>query len=276
MILEDERKILADIFSSRGVSALSLEETCDISGETGVGVKAVEWFALDSNIEPLRYSRNLGTIGFSGQKKLLESSAIIIGMGGLGGYVLENLGRGGVGRIVCCDHDVFDVTNLNRQVLSEEGNLGKGKVDVAQERLASINSGLEFVGIGGKFEDIDRSCWRGADIVFDCLDNIDDRLVLAERCSVASVNLVHGAIGGWYGQVGVVRPGSDILSRVYKGQRSGIEEDVGTPPFTAATAASIMASKGIKVLTGKDCEDDYHILFFDLLANDWRTLKFSH
>jgi len=275
MISGDERKILADIFSGRGVGELSLEDTFRIAEETKVSVKAVEWFALDSKIEPLRYRRNLGTVGFDGQKKLLESSAVIVGMGGLGGYIVEDLGRVGVGKIVCCDHDVFDATNLNRQILSEESNLGRGKVDIAQERLAAINSGVEFVGIAGKFNDIDENIWQGADVVFDCLDSIDDRMVLAEKCALVSVKLVHGAIGGWYGQVGVIAPGSDVLSRIYKGQRSGIEKDVGTPPFTAATAASIMASKGVKILTGKDSEEDYHILFFDLLENDWRTLKLT-
>ncbi|MBW8035530.1 MAG: HesA/MoeB/ThiF family protein [Planctomycetes bacterium] len=275
MISEDKRKILADIFSGRGISELSLEDTLSIAEETKASVKAVEWFALDSKIEPLRYKRNLGTVGFDGQKKLLESSAIIVGMGGLGGYLVEELGRVGVGEIVCCDYDVFDATNLNRQILSEEGNLGVGKVDIARQRLEAINSGVEFVGVTGKFNDIDKNIWQGAGVVFDCLDNIDDRMVLAEKCTLASVKLVHGAIGGWYGQVGVIRPGSDVLSRIYKGQRSGIEKDVGTPPFTAATAASIMASKGVKVLTGIDSEEDYHILFFDLLENDWRTLKFS-
>ena len=275
MLLEDEQKILSDVFTSRSISELSLEDTFEIAEETGLSIKAVEWFALDSKIEPLRYRRNLGTVGFDGQKKLLESSVIIVGLGGLGGYLIEELGRVGVGRIVCCDHDVFDATNLNRQILSDQGNLGESKVDAAQERLAAINSAVEFVGVGGKFNDIDKSIWRRAGVVFDCLDNIDDRMVLAEKCTLASIKLVHGAIGGWCGQVGVIAPGSDVLSRVYKGQRSGIEKDVGTPPFTAATAASIMASKGVKVLTGKDSQEDYHILFFDLLENDWRTLKFS-
>lgn len=273
MISEGERAVLVRCFSSRGLEELSLADTAEISEETGLSTRSIEWFALDGNVEPVRYRRNLGTIGFDGQQKLLESTVIIVGLGGLGGYLLEELGRGGVGRMVCCDHDVFEATNLNRQILSSHGNLGMCKVDVARERLAAINGGVEFVGVAGKFNDIDKSIWRAADVVFDCLDSIDDRLVLAEKCDLVSVPLVHGAIGGWYGQVGVIRPGSDVLSRIYKGQRSGIEKDVGTPPFTAATAASIMASKGVKLLTGRDCAEDYHILFFDLLENDWRTLK---
>ena len=275
MISEDERQILVRCFSSRGLDELSLEDTVGIAEETGLSSRAIEWFALDINIEPLRYRCNLGTIGFEGQKKLLESSVLIVGLGGLGGYLVEELGRAGVGRMVCCDHDVFEATNLNRQILSVQGDLGTSKVEVAGRRLEAINSSVEYAGFACKFGDIDAGCWEGADVVFDCLDSIDDRLVLAEKCASSSVSLVHGAIGGWYGQVAVVRPGDDILSRIYKGQRSGIERDVGTPPFTAATAASIMASKGVKVLTGKDCAEDYHVLFFDLLENDWRTLQFD-
>lgn len=261
MISEDERQILVKCFSGRGLEELSLADTFEISDETGLPVRAIEWFALDSNIEPLRYRRNLGTIGFAGQKKLLESSVIIVGLGGLGGYLVEELGRAGVGKMVCCDHDVFDGTNLNRQILSVQGNLGVSKVDVARQRLEAINSSVEYTGFACKFDDIDEICWKEADVVFDCLDSIEDRLVLAEKCASASVPLVHGAIGGWYGQVVIVRPGGDILSRIYKGQRSGIERDVGTPPFTAAATASIMASKGVKILTGKDNEEDYHVLF---------------
>jgi len=205
MFREDEKAAVIEQFSSRGLTELSLEDTKKIAHKTGLCIKTIEWIALDCGIQPLHYIRNIATLGFDGQKKLLESSIIIVGLGGLGGHVLEQAGRMGIGRIICCDHDVFEETNLNRQILSNADNLGKSKVDTARERVAGINSGIDFVGFSGKFQDMDKGSWKQANVVFDCLDNIDDRFILAERCAREGVELVHGAVAGWCGQVEIGR-----------------------------------------------------------------------
>ena len=272
MLGEDEKKTVIELFSSRGLTELSLEDTKRIAHKTGRSMISVEWTALDCGIQPLRYTRNIATLGFDAQKKLLESSIIIVGLGGLGGYVLEQAGRMGIGRIIACDHDVFEETNLNRQILSNADNLGKCKVDAARERVAKINDGIDFVGFSGKFQDMSEDSWKQANVVFDCLDNIDDRFGLAEQCAHEGVKLVYGAVAGWCGQVALISPGNDAFKKIYTGHRDGAGQNGGILPFTAATAASIMMSKAIKLITNQGSADN-DLLFFDLLENDWEIIR---
>ncbi|MCF7955449.1 MAG: ThiF family adenylyltransferase [Phycisphaerae bacterium] len=272
MLTEKEISILAGRFSARNLAELSIEDTQAISNETGISFRAIEWYALDKAIEPLRYRRNIGTLGFDGQKKLLESTIIVCGLGGLGGHIIEQCARAGVGTIIGIDYDVFDATNLNRQLLSATDTLGKKKVDEAKKRIEKVNPAVEFKGRPCKFAEIENGDWESADIVFDCLDNIPDRISLAEKCASHNLPMIHGAIAGWYGQVAMVWPNSTILDIIYKGQKTGIEDETGTPPFTAAATASIMAAKGIKILAGKETARKEQILFFDLLENDWQTI----
>jgi molybdopterin/thiamine biosynthesis adenylyltransferase len=274
MLTENDKALLERAFAGEASKELSVEQADGIAARTKIGLRMVEAFALEKGIVPCRYQRNVGSIGVEGQRELLGKKVIIVGLGGLGGYVLEELARAGVGQITGVDPDVFDETNLNRQLLCEEGNLGKEKVSEAQKRLRKINKAVELEGFAVPLDKLTDEIWRDADLVFDCLDNIEDRLKLVNKCSAANVPLVHGAIAGWYGQVGVVRPGAEMLAKIYKSHK-GVEENTGTPPFTAAVAASVMAAKGIKLLTRPDPTRKEELLLFDLLEDDWQKVTFS-
>lgn len=275
MLTEKEKAVLNEAFSTEGVdNELTLEQAQRFAEQTQIPLRIVEWFALDNGLTPCRYQRNVGSLGIAGQKKLLESKVIVVGLGGLGGYVLEELARVGVGQIATVDCEVFDETNLNRQLLCEEGNLGKKKVAQAKDRLKRVNKAVEMTGFATPLDELPKEIWHDGDLAFDCLGNIDDRFVLAERCSEAHVPLVHGAIAGWYGQVGVVWPGSGMLKKMYKCLGRGIERNIGTTPFTAAITASLMVAEGIKIMTGKNAGQDQKMLFFDLLDDDWQTITF--
>lgn len=274
MLTEKENNLLSAAFGEHDVEELTLQKAEHISAETKLPVKLIEYYALKNNISVQRYQRNLGTVGFEGQTKLLESRVVIVGLGGLGGYVLEELSRIGVGYIVGIDHDVFDQTNLNRQILSSEQNLGKSKVEEALTRVKAINSTVEFTSLASNLDKVDVQVYHNCNLVFDCLDNIQDRLKLAKICLAANIPLLHGAIGGWYGQVGVIWPGDNVLEKMYENRKSGIEKQLGTPPFTAATCASIMTAKGVKLLTGQYKKQKEEILFFDLLNDQWQPVSF--
>jgi molybdopterin/thiamine biosynthesis adenylyltransferase len=91
------------------------------------------------------------------------------------------------------------------------------------------------------------------DVVVDALDNIPDRLMLQATAKEAGVNLVHGAVAGWWGQVCVIRPGEDLLSILYEGSHEalGAEAKVGTPSFTPAVVGAMEAAETVKLLLGK-------------------------
>lgn len=275
MLTPKERARLDRVFAGRSSKELALAETASIADDTKISLRAVEWFALDRGIVPRRYQRHMGCLGIAGQKRLLESCAVVLGLGGLGGYVVEELARIGVGKIVGVDPDVFDETNLNRQLLSTSMNLGQEKTAEAGMRLRKVNQATEYTGYAVGLETLADEVYRNADLAFDCLDNFESRLFLAKKCDLANLPLVHGAIAGWYGQVGVVWPGSGMLEKIYRRNGRGIETGLGNPPFTAALAASLMATAGVKVLTGKSGEKGQKILMFDLLDDEWQTVSLT-
>ncbi len=188
------------------------------------------------------------------QRQLFRSTVVVIGAGGLGGYILEQLARLGVGRIVAVDDDVFEENNLNRQILSSPANLGRAKVEVAAERIADINPAVTVRPIRALFaEENAEALLAGADCVIDAVDNVAARLLLEETCEKLQKPLVYGAIAGWYGQVGTVYPGERSLQKLYQHWQGGkgIEQQLGNPSFTPAVAASLEVAEACKILLGQ-------------------------
>ena len=268
----DESFRLEEFFANSGSDVISIEEVEGISQKTGIPLRKVECFALGKGVIPIRYQRNIGTFGVEGQIKLLESTVMVIGLGGLGGGILEQISRAGFGTIIGVDPDVFDQSNLNRQLLSTEHAIGEEKVAAAQKRVRQINGAVSFTGHVCGLQDLADEFWQGVELVFDCLDNIPDRLTLADKCERANCPLIHGAIAGWYAEVGVVWPGSKMLERYYQGQTEGMEKELGTLASTAMMTASIMAAKAGQVLTGGDLSKELKMHVFNLLDNEWQTI----
>jgi molybdopterin/thiamine biosynthesis adenylyltransferase len=223
---------------------------------------------------PARYRYNEGTLGCAGQQRLLEATVMIVGLGGLGGYVLEQLARCGMGKVVVVDTDRFEVTNLNRQLLADETSIGLPKVETARRRVAVVNRGMEFIGHETRVEDLPDAAYEGVEIVFDCLDQVPSRLHLEEAGTRLNIPIVHGAIGGWYGQVALVTPASGTLTALYGTGEAGIEKNLGNPPFTPAVVASLMVTEGVKVLLGKPVREG-GVFFVDLLTDTWEFVPLA-
>lgn len=218
-----------------------------------------------------RYSRNVSTISVEENEKLKGFSVCVVGCGGLGGYVIELLGRLGIGTITAVDGDVFDETNLNRQILSSEVVIGKSKAIVAEERMAIVNS-LIKINPMHKFltKENCNDIIKGHDLVVDALDNISSRKILQQGCKEENIPMVHGAIAGWYGQVCVVMPGDDLLHIIYPDQENkGEEVELGNPSFTPALIASIEAAESVKILLNKGDILHNKMLVIDILSHSY-------
>jgi len=221
-----------------------------------------------------RYDRNIGTITIEEQELLKTKSVCVVGCGGLGGGVIENLTRMGIGELTVVDGDSFDESNLNRQVLSNETNLGRSKAVEAAEQMSRINSEIVLIAI----EDLlnaDNACAiiDGCDVVVDALDNVEARLALEDACETLGLPLVHGAISGWNGQAGVVMPGSGILHQIYEG--SGQDDSPTNPSFTPAVISAIQAAETVKVLLGKEESLRNQLLMIDLLDYEFEVIDFG-
>ena len=223
-----------------------------------------------------RYSRNFNLLTQEENASLKGKRVCVVGCGGLGGYIIEMLARLGVGTITAIDGDVFDETNLNRQLLSEEGLLGTPKALAARDRVAKINSEVQ-VNPHQAFlkQDNAAALVQGHDVVLDALDNISSRKILEAACSDVGVPLIHGAIAGWYGQVTTIMPHQNVFGRLYPDTlEKGIETELGNPSFTPALVASIQVSEALKLLIAKGDLLTGKLLTLNLLDHDYQVFEF--
>lgn len=224
-----------------------------------------------------RYERNIGMLSAQEMELLRRSRVCVVGCGGLGGYIIEMLARLGIGHLTVLDGDVFEETNLNRQLYSEESNLGKSKALQAKERVARINSGVvvaahQMILTAENAPDI----LKGHDVIIDAVDSIAARCMLQEVCEEAGIPFVHGAIAGWYGQVTTIYPGDRTLDILYAQgtrQEKGIEKLLGNPSFTPALVASIEVSEAVKVLIGRGETLRKRVLYIDTLAQEYNVVE---
>lgn len=224
-----------------------------------------------------RYLRNHNAISEGEQAILATKRVLVVGCGGLGGMVIECLARIGVGHLRVVDGDVFEESNLNRQLLSSTMNLGRPKVLAAQQRVMAVNPLVEVDAVQADLgAENAMELLGGCDVAVDCLDNIPARLVLQQAAKTAGVPLVHGAVAGWNGRICVIQPGEDLLSLLYPNpdEAQGEERQMGTLSFTAALTASWQAAETVKLLLGKPGLKG-EILEVDLLQAIVKKLKFS-
>ena len=220
----------------------------------------------------IRYLKN-GIFEGGEQETLGNKKVAVIGCGGLGGYVIEMLARLGIGHLVLCDYDVFDESNLNRQLMSTESNVGNNKALEAARRVLEINSHVRMTVHDEKFTSRNgRGIIEGCDVVIDALDAPSDKVMLESFCEEMNLPLVHGAISGWFGQVAVVFPGGRVLRKFYEGKLN-CDEDYGNPSFTPALVASLQVSEAIKVLLGRGEVMSNKMTLIDLYFNEIKTVE---
>jgi molybdopterin/thiamine biosynthesis adenylyltransferase len=216
-----------------------------------------------------RYERNYPAISPEEQRILAEKRVLVAGCGGLGGYILEFLGRIGVGHLTAADGDVFTDSNLNRQLLSSDLTLGKPKPVCARERMARVNPNVEVAPVCDFItEENAEHLLAGHDVVVDALDSGPARIVLARAALKRGIPLVSGAISGWRGRVFVLKPG-DSAEALWAG---GSGPAAGNLCFTAAAAASVQSSETVKLLLGRSGLLHGRFLEFDLLGGTWEEI----
>ena len=219
-----------------------------------------------------RYDRNR-IFSIEQQDELGEKKAAVIGCGGLGGYAIEMLARAGVGHLRVCDGDVFDETNLNRQLLCTEDVLGKSKAEAAAERIKAVNSETEAEAFCCNLtEENADEILAGCDVVIDALDSVGAKLMLQRACRRQEIPMIHGAIGGWFGQVTTIFPGNDTLSLIYSDDTE-VSQELGNPSFSPAMVSAIQVSEAVKVMLGKDDILMRKLLFIDLMTNDFQIVE---
>jgi len=200
-----------------------------------------------------RYQRQILCEGFGeeGQRKLKQSHVVVAGAGGLGCPAAAYLACAGIGHITLVDHQVVDMTNLNRQILHWDENVGEKKASSAASKLARLNSSVTIVPIAARITDSNAAhLIRDADVVLDATDSFDARCILNQACVSAKIPLVHGGVWGLCGQVTTIMPSqTPCFSCIYPDRP---EEPQVTPVFgvTPGLIAIIQAAEVIKIVSG--------------------------
>lgn len=229
----------------------------------------------------LRYSRQilLEQIDVDGQQRLLDSSVLIVGMGGLGSPVALYLAAAGVGRLVLADDDHVDLTNLQRQIIHGAADLNRPKTASAADRLAALNPDVQIQQLSYRLRDAQLLEAVGqADLVLDCTDNFTTRQALNRACVALRRPLVSGAAIRLEGQVSVFDlrdPNSPCYQCLY-----GDGDDVALSCSEAGVigplvglVGSLQALEALKILAGFGAPLVGRLLLIDALQTGFRELR---
>ena len=230
-----------------------------------------------------RYDRHikLKPWGTTAQQRLSNSHAVVVGAGGLGAAVLPYLASAGVNKITIIDYDRVSLSNLQRQVLYTEDDIGRLKAEVAVEKLGVLNSTIQLQAITQSFDaDAAEHLISEADVVLDCTDNFRTRYVINDACVRQDIPFVFGALHTFSGQMAVCNyKGSATYRCLFKEAPTDAVipncAEIGVFSPLVALIGSLMASEALKVLAGLESVQAARLITYDLLTHQQHALSFA-
>lgn len=225
----------------------------------------------------------LPEIGIDGQKKLSSASVLIVGAGGLGTPLGVYLAAMGVGRIGVADPDWVAESNLHRQFLYAPSDLGRNKSEVLAEKLSKQNPLIEIDKIDNKIDKLNAAEWISKfDLVCDCTDNVEARLLIDEVCFSLSKPLVHGAVRDWQGYVMLLNGKAKIRLTDLFSEKELLDQVAnncsinGVSPAACGVIGSQMSSEILKWILQAGTVADGSLIYTDTLNNLTRVIKIKH
>lgn len=234
-----------------------------------------------SKADSLRYSRHLALpqFGPAGQARLEQASVLVVGLGGLGSVASLYLGNAGVGHLVINDHDRVDATNLPRQILFRESDVGEYKTHATADRLRAANPGPRVSVLNRRLDTDELADAVGAcGLVLDCTDNFPTRLALNAACVAHRRPLVSGAAIRFEGQVAVF-PNDDATGPCYRCLYADEDENFGNCAGqgilapVAGTIGALLATEALKLLLGLGSGLRNRLWIYDGLSGATRTVS---
>jgi molybdopterin/thiamine biosynthesis adenylyltransferase len=199
-----------------------------------------------------RYDRQIIMRGFGeeGQEKLKKAKVVIAGCGGLGSPIAIYLAAAGVGTVRIIDHDTIELSNLNRQILHWDKDIGRNKTESSAEKLSQINGEVKIETLR---ETIDEgNVYRltdGFDLIMDAMDNLPTRFLLNQAAIKHNIPYIHGAVHGLEGRAMTIIPGETACLRcIYRGNIP--EEKFPVVGVAPGVIGCIQATEAIKYLVG--------------------------
>lgn len=233
-----------------------------------------------SDAEMMRYNRQIILRGFDfdGQERLKAAHVLVVGLGGLGCAAAQYLAAAGVGQMTLLDFDTVALSNLQRQTLHSDADIGVAKVDSARESLLRINPNVHYTAINALLDDTALLAQIAAhDVVLDCTDNVAIRNQLNAGCFQHRVPLVSGAAIRMEGQISVFTWGENdpcyrCLSRLF-GDNALTCVEAGVMAPLVGVIGSLQAMEAIKVLTDYGTPAAGKIVMYDAMTCQFREMK---
>ena len=217
-----------------------------------------------------RYTKN--NLSKEVQAKLLTSKVLVCGCGGLGSGVIANLAGLGVGTLGLCDFDRVEITNLNRQFIHTNANIGKYKSESAKEWINSYNPEIEVITY---IEPVSEKMLEGFDIVVDCTDNFKTKFQLNDFALKMSTPLVHAGVSRNRGQVMSIIPHQTACLRCILDENEQEESNSGVISPTVNLISSIESLEVFKLITNPENALLNKVLFVDIKEYSFKTISFS-
>ena len=229
-----------------------------------------------------RYARHilLPEVGGEGQAKLLRSSVLVVGAGGLGSPLILYLAAAGVGRIGVVDHDKVDLSNLQRQIIHDEASIGRPKVESAAAAVAALNPEIKIEPIREKLTEANAaSLMAGYDLIADGSDNFTTRFLINDAAHAAGKTLVSAAVLRFEGQLSTFRAEGPCYRCLYPSDISDAEvqscAQAGVFGAMAGVMGSLQAMEVLKELLGIGDSMAGHLLLVDGLAGQMRKVRLA-
>lgn len=237
-----------------------------------------------SNDERIRYSRHfvLPGFGLEGQRKLKNSTVVVIGAGGLGCPVLSYLAAAGVGSITIIDDDVVSLSNLQRQILFTTDDLNLPKAETAAKKISSLNPTIKVSYIRDRVTNENAlSVLAPADVVVDCTDNFPTRYLVNDACVLLDKPLVYGSVFRYEGQVAVFNYNQGVNYRDFyplppNPQSVPNCEEGGVLGVLTGIIGSIQANETLKILAGFSEPLSGYVLVFDSMTLESLRIKIAN
>ena len=216
----------------------------------------------------MRFERQMPIFGEEGQQKIMSSVVGIVGCGGLGVNVVTQLCMAGVTHFILCDHQTPELSNLNRQFIYSAYDM-RPKAVISAEWILALNPSAEVQANSEPLTEMNGALFEGCDILVDCLDNFESRMILSDLAEKMNVPLVHAGVSGFEGQIAVCVPGRTKSLREMLGTMKGPEGPIPSVGAAVSIIASMEALEVLKIISGIGTENEGRLITIDMKG--WST-----
>lgn len=200
-------------------------------------------------------------------KEIQRTKVAVVGAGALGQMTAHQLVRSGFEKLILIDKDALEYSNFNRQLCAMHSTVNQSKTAILKAQLLDINPQIQ-VRVYEPFldEGNGKQLAADADILVDCVDNVETKVYLEKLAAELRIPLVHGAVEGWYGQVTTVFPGDFVLERLYARRK---KQEAAALMITVSAVTALQVGEVIKIAAGTGELLRQKVLFLDMQTGDF-------